>query len=184
MKPSLITAGLVSLMLLFSSSAFALDDDEAPLARLVIQNSGITAKVAIERALQQYPGVVFDYELEGDDDRFVHEIEIADLDNNQRHKLKIDAASGEVISVSTKRGSTWFKDHKDARAARIILKHGFSVLDALDKLPEGAHILPSEVEFKDKRGVQYFEVEYFGPNGEEKLLIDLATKAVIPQLRR
>jgi hypothetical protein len=171
-------------VLLFSCAALSFGKDEAPLAQALIQNSGITASVAIRRALQDYPGIVFDYELEDDDDSFIHEIEIVDLDKNQRHKIKISAADGEILSVSTKRGSAWFKDHKDARTARIIHKHGFSVLEALDKLPEGEHILPSEVEFKDKHGVQYFEVEFFGPNGKEKMLVDLATRNVIPQFRR
>lgn len=181
MIPRMLTNSLLALALASSLPATAgVDEDEAALARMIITTSGITARVAIDRALAEYPGVVYEYELEEDDDRFVHEVEIANLENNRTHKIKIDAESGETVSVESSRASSWFNGNDDVKAAHAISKSTLSLIGAVEKTAVGEDDILLEVEFKQKQGISFFKVEYMGDLGEKEILVDVETRDIIP----
>lgn len=53
------------------------------------------------RSRQARPGEVMEVELERDNGRYIYEVKIID-DADRVHKLKLDAASGEVLSQKTR----------------------------------------------------------------------------------
>lgn len=180
MKRIPIASVLVAIFALVQPAYAGIDEDEVSLARMVIGKSGITASVAIERALGEYPGIVYEYELEEDDDRFVHEIEVANLESKRTHKIAIDAQSGEIVEVKSSRASSWFSESDDVKAARLISKYELPLLGAVAKATSGNSDFLTEVEFKHKQGISFFKIELVGAGGEKDVLVDIESQDIIP----
>ncbi|NVK31135.1 MAG: PepSY domain-containing protein [Gammaproteobacteria bacterium] len=64
---------------------------------------------ASELALAQVPGDIQSLELEKEDGKIVWEVKVASADQ-QRHKLIIDANTGEVLENKLKKHRSWFGD--------------------------------------------------------------------------
>lgn len=171
---------LVTVLALVQPAFAGVDEDEVPFARLVMEKSGVTASVAIETALGKYPGIVYEYELEEDDDRFVHEIEVADLESKRTHKIAIDAQSGEIVEVKSSRASSWFNESDDVKAARVINEHRLPLLGALEKATSGKNDFLTEIEFEHKQGINFFKIELVDSNGEKDVLVDIESQDIIP----
>lgn len=172
--------GLASLLV--CAPVFAgLDDDEVALVSLLISRSGVTVEKAFATALETHPGVIFEYELEEESDRFVHEVEIVSPEESRKYKVEVDAETGEISGdFSTDYES--LKTDSEARAGALIAKHEFGVLDAIKLVRKSVDGLIAEVELKERQGIVYFEVEIFTAEGERTILLDLMDGSIIPMV--
>ncbi len=158
-----------------------LDDDEVALVSLLIKRSEVTVEKAFVRALEAHPGVIFEYELEEESDRFVHEVEIVNPDESRKYKVEVDAETGNISGdFSTDYES--IKEDSEARAGVLIAKHEFGVLDAIKLVRGSVEGLVTEVELKERQGIVYFEVEIFTAEGEQTVLVDLMDGSIIPMV--
>ncbi|HEY3488195.1 MAG TPA: PepSY domain-containing protein, partial [Gammaproteobacteria bacterium] len=137
-----------------------------------------------ERAQKEFPGVLYEYELEEYKDTFVHEVELLDPEQNKKHEIKIDISSGEVVQAFTERGNPWFEKDEAMDAAKTIKKRGFSMLNAMAQLPRDGSTLLTDAKFKQTQGISFFELEFFGQNGEEEILVNAATQSIIPRFKK
>ena len=86
----MIVAAVTSLAIM--SSGIALSDNEIDTA------PNITAKQAIDIALNAVPGVIHEVELEKERDAFAWEIELVSAQDQKEYEILIDANTGKVIS--------------------------------------------------------------------------------------
>jgi len=160
------------------------DQEEVALALFSIEQSGITAQVALARVDKNYPGIIYKYELDVDDGRLVHEIKVLNLEEERKYKIKIDAKTGEVISEKNKIFWSWFSEDEDITAAKYLQKSTFTLAAALMFLEKSSIIGEGELfydaELEGNQGMYYFELETYGPDGEKKWLIDIDSQQMIP----
>lgn len=158
------------------------DREEAAVALYAIQRSGITLDKALSIAGQAVEGVVYEYELEDDDNQLYHEIKVMDLDSETRHKLRIAVQDGAVTREEESRSCALVCRDDEVRAARALKETGYSLARALEHSHPGENHLLEEAEVELERGVRYFKLEWVGPDGERDVLIDIDSGQLIPSL--
>ncbi len=85
---------LAALMLLVA--VVIADDDHLEARRLMESGSIQPLETILERVQAQRPGRVLEVELEGEDRRYVYEVELLD-ESGQVWELKLDAVTGEIL---------------------------------------------------------------------------------------
>ncbi|WP_101757912.1 PepSY domain-containing protein [Oceanicoccus sp. KOV_DT_Chl] len=180
---------LIASVSLFNPVANAGDDhEEAALARFAIEQSGIDAQAAIAKVSKDYPGLIYQYELDDEDDRLVHEVKVINLDDKRKYKVKIDVKTGEVVSEEKKIVWSWFKEDEDITMAKYLQASNFTLIAALELLEKSgmveASALLQEAELENNQGVYYFELETYGAGGEKKWFIDIDSQRMIPVLKQ
>jgi uncharacterized membrane protein YkoI len=173
-----------ALTFIFTSVSIALaDDDDAAIAQLIMKKSGITSMVALEKVKMKYPaGIIYNYELEDDDDQFFHEIKFVNLADNQKYEINVDAKTGEIVNAKSTSATSIFNFGGKLADAETISKSGFQMSDAIKKINLEENMVITDIEFDEEHGVQFFEIEAYGPQGKRKWLIDLENKSLIPTL--
>ncbi|MFT5118524.1 MAG: putative membrane protein YkoI [Kiritimatiellia bacterium] len=160
------------------------DQEEVALALFSIEQSGITAQVALARVDKNYPGIIYKYELDVDDGRLVHEVKVLNLEEERKYKIEIDVKTGEVVSEKNKIVWSWFSEDEDITAAKYLQRSTFTLAAALMFLEKSSIIgegeLVYDAELEGNQGMYYFELETYGPDGEEKWLIDIDSQQIIP----
>lgn len=185
-KRALISSYLLIPVLGLSALNSYADDDqeEAALARFAIEQSGITAQLALARIDKNYPGIIYKYELDVDDGRLVHEVKVLNLEEERKYKIKIDVKTGEVVSEQNKLVWSWFSEDEDIKAAKYLQKSAFTLAAALIVLKKASIIDEGELfydaELEVDQGMYYFELKTYGPDGEKKWLIDIDSQQMIP----
>lgn len=123
-----------------TTAAFADDDrEEAALARFAIAQSGITATIAIAKVSEQYPGVIYSYELDEEDDRLVHEIKLMDIEEKRKYKIKMDVKTGNIVSEKNKMVWSWFSTDETLKAVSQLKASGFTMV----AMPQTKGCVPS-----------------------------------------
>lgn len=187
---SLFTLSLLMVVVgLFSGATSAGDDhEEAALARFAIDQSGIDAKTAIAKVSKNYPGLIYQYELDDEDDRLVHEVKVVNLDDKRKYKVKIDVKTGEVVSEEKKIVWSWFKEDEDISMAKHLQASTFSLTMAIVFLEKSGMVdvdaLLQKAELEYNQGIYYFELETYGADGEEKWFVDIDSHKMIPVLKQ
>jgi uncharacterized membrane protein YkoI len=179
---------LIALVGLFSSATNADDgQEEAVLALFAIKQSGIDAYTAIAQVSAGYPGVIYQYELDDEDNRLVHEIKVINITEKRKYKVKIDVKTGEVVSEEKKIVWSWFKEDADITMAKYLQTSTFSLTEALALLENSDMadnmVLLQEAELENNQGIYYFELETYGAGGEKKWFIDVDSQKMIPVLK-
>lgn len=183
MKKTLGTIGLLTGALL-TAPLFAGDDrEEAAVALYAIERSGITISRALELAQQAVGGIAYEYELDDDDGALFHEIELMDLEQQIKYKVKVAVADGAVSQKQEQAECGLVCKDDDVRAARALRDAGYSLGRALESAAGDGELL-EEAELELKNGVRYFKLEFVGPGGERDLLIDIDSGQPIPSLTK
>lgn len=174
---------------LFSARVSAGNDyEEAAIARFAIEQSGNNVQTAFAKASKDYPGLIYQYELDDDDDRLVHEIKVINLDDKRKYKIKIDVKTGEVVSEENKIVWSWFKEDEDITMAKHLQASTFSLVAALALLENSGMVkvdaLLQHAELEHSQGIYYFEMKTYDAEGEKKWFIDIDSKKMIPVLKQ
>ena len=82
----------VATSLAIVSSGLALSEND------IGKTPNVTAKQAIEVALNTVPGVIHEVELEKEDDTLAWEVELISVQDQNEYEILIDAYTGKVIS--------------------------------------------------------------------------------------
>lgn len=162
-------------------------DDEFALAKSTMDNSGVTALKSLNIVQQQFKGIVYDYELDTDednDDELIHQIKLIDIEEDVKRKITISAVDGRVTEVEENSLFSWFYEDDSLKKVKKLLELNFSITEAMAVIGSPSDSIFYDIELEDKLGVVYFELEIFGPQGEKELLVDAKTKAVIPVYQR
>ena len=154
--------------------------DDMIVAQQVIKTSGITADKAIDIAKKAYSGTVYQFGIDDDNNQLIYSVDLADAAKGEIYEVEVDASNGNIIKESIKRNPNSRKSTKVFAAVEAIQKAGFTVKDAIAKVNPNNDLLVDEVDYDDKLGVSYFEVEAFGASGKQKFLVDINQKSVIP----
>lgn len=176
----LLAGGLLTGALL-AAPLLAGDREEAAVALYAIERSGITATQALEMASKAVGGVAYEYELDDDDGALFHEIELMDLEQQIKYKVKIAVADGAISQKQEKAECGLVCKDDDVKAARALQEAGYSLGQALERSPGDRELL-EEMEVELKSGVRYIKLEFVGPEGERDLLIDIDSGQPIPSL--
>lgn len=188
-RPYIILLFLIAAGLLSAAIAKAGDDSEdAALARFAIAQSGIDAQAAMAKVSKSYPGLIYQYALDDEDGRLIHEVKVINLDKKRKYNVKIDVKTGEVVSKKKKIVWSWFKENKDLTTAKYLQASTFSVAKALALLEAlgltDTQTLLQEVELENNQGIYYFELQAYDADGEQKWFIDIDSKKMIPVLKK
>lgn len=187
MNIKMIKVGLLSAIAAtyagFSTSAIA-DDNDAYLASLVINKSGINAAAALELVEKNHKGIVYEYELEDHNDRFYHEIKLVNLEEGRKYRFKVDIETGEIEGKSDSYFHNALKKDGDVADAKKIRESGYSLRQALMTLELDKGAVVTEVEYEQKSGIHFFEIETMGPQGERKFLVDIDSQELMPGFKR
>lgn len=175
---ALITAATIS------TSWADSDRQELAMAKSIIEKSGVTAKQAINKVLQDYNGVIYSYELDEEDDLYFHEIKLIDIEEDKKIKLTISINNGEVVKKEQDRLFSWFSDDDHIVTAKKLTTMKYSILDAIDAIKLDSSALLQEVEVEDKQGVLFFELETIGNNGKKDWLVDAHNNQIIPVFKK
>ena len=95
MKSTLTTVMVLAVLMLAAVFALA-DEDHLEARRLMERGSIQPLETILERVRAQRPGRILEVELEGEDSRYVYEIELLD-ESGQVWELKLDAVTGEIL---------------------------------------------------------------------------------------
>ena len=150
------------------------------VAAQVIKASGITADKAIDIAKKAYEGTVLQFEMDDEHNQLLYNVELVNSDKSEIYEVEVDASNGKIVKETTERNPMSRKNIKLLAAAKAIQKAGFTVKDAIAKVNPDNTLMVKEVDYDNKLGVSYFEVEAFGETGRQKFLIDINQKSVIP----
>jgi uncharacterized membrane protein YkoI len=185
MKYILSSKILLSTALVFSTLSWAgSSEKEMALAMETIKRSGVTASQSIILVQNKFNGVVYDYELDEKDDRVVHQVKLIDLDDDIKRKITLSAEDGSVIKEEWERLFSWFAEEDNVKAAKKLVANDYSMLQAIALIGILGDSVLVDVELEDKQGIVYFEIETYGPQGEQELLVDSKTKTIIPVYKR
>ena len=95
MKSTLITVMVLAAFML--PAIFVLADEDHLEARKLVESGSIQPlETILEQVRAQRPGRILEVELEGEDGRYVYEIELLD-ESGQVWELKLDAMTGEIL---------------------------------------------------------------------------------------
>lgn len=162
--------------------------EDAALARFAIEQSGINARTAIANVSKNYSGIIYQYELDDEGLRLVHEVKVINLEDKRKYKIKIDVKTGEVISEETKFVWSWFSEDEDITMAKRLQASMFSLTAALDLLEDlgrvDASALLRQAELENNQGIFYFEIKRYEADVEKKWFIDIDSQKLIPVLRQ
>ncbi|MEP1446057.1 MAG: hypothetical protein ABJK37_08110 [Paraglaciecola sp.] len=179
---------IVMLLLVASSSCFAgMDEQELAIAKAIMDRSGINATKSISLVLQQYKGIVYDYELDtddSDDDALIHQIKLIDLETDVKHKITVSALDGSIVEIEEESLFSWFYEDDSVKAVKKLQKLNYSLVEAMTTISLPSDGIFYDVELEDKQGVVYFELEMFSSQGEQELLVDAASRKIIPVFQR
>ncbi len=154
--------------------------EEMTIARQVIKQSGITADKAIDIAKSTYKGTVYQYELEADHNRLTYKIELANPIKGEIYEVEIDASNGKIVKETIERNLSAKESAKILATVEAIQQAGFTVKDVIAKVSPAGEPMVKEVEYENRLGVGFFEVETVGASGKQKVLVDINQKSVIP----
>lgn len=177
---SLMLLGLLTSQLCWAG----MDNKELSIARKVMKDSGVSAIASIQKVQQHYPGVVYDYELDDDDDNYFHEIKLIDLDKDVKRKIVVSAQNGTIVKEEEENLYSWFIEDDSVKAVKKLQEQQYSMLAAMELINPQEGELVVDVELEYKQGVVYFELETYGSQGEQEVLVDAKTRSVIPVYQR
>ena|GEM_PF-916777 len=120
-----------------------------------IDKTVIDMKKAIQIALNEFPGTVYEAEIDREDGRLVYEIEI--YDNGEKAELDIDAYTGEITSIEIKK-----KNKKIIASAKAVITMEKAIQIALNEFP--GTVYEAELDREDGRLIYEIEIK---ANGEE-----------------
>jgi len=186
-KFNLLTSIALSFVILTStiSTSWADSDrQEMAMVKSIIEKSGVTAKQAINKVLQDYKGEIYSYELDEKNDVYFHEIKLIDIEADKKIKLIISITNGEIFEKEEERLFSWFFDDDHIVTAKKLTTMKYSILDAIDAIKLDNSSLLQEVEVEDKQGVLFFELETIGDDGEKDWLVDAYNNQLIPVFKK
>ncbi len=184
MKHQLLAAYLLGPALLLSPGAFAGDNHEdAAIIQLIAQKAQFAPEQALAKVTKDYPGVVYEYELDDEDNQIVYEFKLMDLTDNKKYKVKLSAINGALVSEKTSSISTWFQDKQDIRAMEQAKSNNFSLLDAVKLVKEKEEGFLVKAELENEKGINIYKLEFATPNGTRKWLIDVDNQDIVPVYR-
>jgi len=167
------------------------DKEALALTKSIIDKSGFSAQASIKKVQKLYPGIVYDYELDEDDDVYYHEIKLIDIEADNKVKVTISIEDGTVVKTEVSKQFSWFTKLfswflEDERMAKIkkLAEADYSILTGMDTIKLAKDSLVTDVELEEKQGVLYFELETFGPEGEKEWLVDVNSNQLIPVFHR
>ena len=186
-KTNFLKASTIHLVLfaILAFNVFARDNEEkARLAQVIIEKSGITPLIVLETVQKKYPqGIIYEYEMEQEDDNLVHEVELIHLEEKRRYQITIDAQTGEITEEESDT-LFWFGKDDDVKAAEYLSQSGFHLSEAIQKIALEKGEVIQKVEFEEKQGIRYVEIQTHGPEGKRKWLIDAERQTIIPHFKK
>ncbi|MBV1909190.1 MAG: hypothetical protein KUG78_07690 [Kangiellaceae bacterium] len=189
-RKSLTAFTLITLISLSNSSWAGTDESLIAVAQKAIDESGFTAQQSIKKVQQLYPGVVYQYELDDDDDEYFHEVKLIDTDADEKIKITLSIEDGEVLSEQRDSLFSWFSwlpwvsKNKNIARVKQLLDSENSLLSAINSIQLEQNSILLDVELEQKQGVLFFEIDSFGIDGEKEWLIDANSNTLIPVFQR
>jgi len=166
------------------------DDASLAIAKATIAKSGVSAQVSIKKVQQLYSGIVYQYELDEEDDQYFHEVKLIDVNADEKIKVILSITDGKVLAEERSRLFSWFswlpwvsKNKNIARVNQLAAAKN-SLLSAINSVELAQDAILVDVELEQKQGVLFFEIESFSPAGEKEWLIEANSNTLIPVFQR
>lgn len=147
-----------------------------------------SAELGIVRAVLQceerYRAVAVEIEAETRRDKVVWEVELVSPDKERTVKVDLDMKSGKVLEQHITFVHSMFLKDDDRRAVDAAVENGFGLVQAIELARRHVSGTVCEAEMEYENGIAFIKVETRGPDGKQKVIVNIETKAIIPVLKK
>ncbi|MEE1674948.1 PepSY domain-containing protein [Agarivorans aestuarii] len=167
-----------------TSTAVMADDDA--LSALAIKKAGFSLEQAIEKVHNTYPGQITELELDDYRGQAVYEVDVVNLAQEQKHKLKLSLADGEMLKNESSKLSILgvSKLDEDERIAlEQLAESELSLQQTVAMLNNKYQAQVIEFELENEKGITFYKFKLLGEQGKQRVIVDVASGETIPVLK-
>lgn len=167
------------------TSAAAIADDDA-LSALAMKKAGFSLEQAIEKVHNSYPGQITELELDDYKGQAVYEFDVINLAQQQKHKLKLSLADGEMLKNESSKLSILGVskiDDDERLALEQLAQSELSLQQTVAMLNTQYQAQVLEFELENEKGITFYKFKLLGEQGKQRIIVDVATGETIPVLK-
>ncbi|WP_019614964.1 PepSY domain-containing protein [Psychromonas ossibalaenae] len=175
---------LICAALALTSFTVAADDDA--LSVLALKRASFTLEQAVEKVTTDYQGQIIEFELDDHDGQSTYEIEVINLQKEEKYKLHLSTADGTVLKEKSRSLSTLgFSrlDDDEYQALKELETSQFSLSSALAELREQYTAEVMEFELENEKGITFYKFKLIDQQGRKRVIVDVKTGEMIPIMK-
>ncbi len=173
----------VAAVMAVTSAAASADD---ALSVLAMKKAGFSLEQAIEKVHNNYSGQITELELDDYKGQAVYEIDVINLAQQQKHKLKLSLTDGEMLKNESSKLSILgvSKLDDDERVAlEQLAQSELSLQQIVATLSTKYQAQVLEFELENEKGITFYKFKLLGEQGKQRVIVDVTTGETIPVLK-
>ena len=178
---------IICITLGLSSFAATADEDHL-LDAFALKNATFTQQQALEKVSANYVGQITEFELDDHNNQAVYEIEIINLKEDEKYKVKLSLINGTILkeersSLSNLLGTTRL-DSDELYALQQLQASDFNLQQTIKHLTDKQNGQLIEFELENEKGITFYKMKLVTEQGTQRILVDVKSGDMIPVIKK